>query len=171
LNDSIPEIKDKIKKLNKLYDSLCSSTHSRKDRLNIIKSPRHDSTLSGLIFEPIELLYTKRIFIYTLCLIIELLISLFKVQRDNDWKLPIIKTLEDEKARLNALYGLQNQNYEKGFLIFRENLKITKEKIVEIYSVDINGNFIELTKKKLRLNQTESKIFKNEFIKRILNDQ
>ncbi len=171
LESSISGIKEKIRKINKLYSRLCMSTHSHKSRLNSINSTRQTSTLKGLTFEPFEFIYTKRIFIYSLTIILDLLVTYFKNQKETDWKLVIIGTLEDEIKRLNNNYTLQNQNYEKSFIIFRESLNISDKKKIELYSIDLDGNFKELTKKKTKLKIDEQKIFRNKLEERLLKDK
>ena len=169
LDNTIPGIKLKIRRLRKLYGILCMSTHSHKKRMNSINVPHHHSTLNALCFEPLEFLYTKRIYVYTLYQVLELLICYFANQIETDWKLPIVETFEDEIKNLRKSYHLQIFNFEKGFLIYRESLKITEEKIAHVYSIDLNKNLKELTKKKIRLNEIERKLFNKAIIERIQN--
>jgi hypothetical protein len=170
-NSTIPGIKLQIRNLNKLYGRLCMSTHSHKSRMNSINSPRQESTLASLVFEPLEFLYTKRTYIYTLNLVLKLLLCYFESQKETDWKLPIINILKEEIARLNKSYSIHISNYEKGFLIFRESLKITKDKIVQMYSIDLNKDLKELTRRKTKLNQAEQKLFRDAVFKRIQSDK
>lgn len=156
---NIVGIAKNIRKINKLYSNLCKSTHSHKGRTNILNAPRINSTLQGGSFEPLEFLYTKRIFYYTLQSVLESLSLLFKNQYQTDWNTAIYEVIDDEINRIEENYRVQNQNYIKGFIIFRESLTINASKTVELYSIDLEKNFSEPTKRKTKLNDAENKLF------------
>lgn len=170
LEEEYKGIKNKIRTTNKLYSRLCMSTHSHKDRMNVLNSPRSESTFKGQVFEYLEYFYTRNLFIYTLCLHLDLLIILFTNQANTDLKKPILKVLNKQKNNLLDRHEKDIKNFEKGFLIFKESLKINESKKVEMYSVDLDGNFKELTKHKTMLTEKEQKEFKNKMYERYMVD-
>ncbi|RAV97611.1 hypothetical protein DQQ10_27580 [Pseudochryseolinea flava] len=118
-----------------------------------------------------EAVYTKRIFIYTLALCLDSLIIFFKAQRtETDWKKPIIEVLSEAKSTLDSLYHLSNENFEKGYLIYREHIKIDAKKIIQIYSIDLHGNFNEPVKRKTLLTADENRKFAKKLSERLLSD-
>lgn len=131
-----------IREIKKVYNLLNASTHSHKNYLNTIATPRIGvNEVFGI--DHTEVINTKIIFLLCIQNILMLLISFYKNQSSDYWVDVIIKEIGDVLLKIHK-HSKDIENYKKGdyengegILIFRKNMKLSNNKNV-LYTYKAN---------------------------------
>jgi hypothetical protein len=148
-------------RLEFLYDRLCTSTHSRKDRLTAMNLPRMERAKDMPSFEPLEILYTKGAF----CSVLDLGLRMIQVHLAEEPETTYVGNLRAIiESMLNRLDKMKAciQTFEKGYIIHREHIALSSGKQI-LYSVTLNKKYEFPGRKKPRLNEAERKEFRRKF--------
>lgn len=155
-------------RLSRLYNRLCMSVHSHKDRMTTFRMPR--TMLAGDMpsIEPSEILYTRAIFVTVLGLNLRLLRGAFCDWEDYHWRSQIELRLSRMLSGLSR-YSRVVENFEKGYLIRREHAKLADGTQV-LYSMRIDGKW-ELPERKRRLTSAQVRELRDLLEERLIQDK
>lgn len=154
--------------LDGFYNRLCTSTHSRKDRLTAMNLPRLDRAKDMPSFEPLEILYTKALFCSVLNFELEMIQKYFEKEPKTMW-------LEEIRIIMGKmLKGLDKmqaciQNFTKGYIIHREHVILSNSKQV-LYSINLDKRLEFPGRKKPKLSHQEIKEFRDKVERRLVKD-
>ena len=155
-------------RLEFLYDRLCTSTHSRKDRLGAMNLPRMANAKDMPSFEPLEILYTKGAFCSVLDLGLRMMQLHFAEEPKTMWVGKIRTVFETMVTSLDTMRACI-QNFEKGYIIHREHVALSSGKQI-LYSVTLDKKYEFPGRTKPRLNEAEQKEFREKFEIRLVKD-
>lgn len=151
-----------------LYDQLCTSTHSRKDRLVAENLPRAERAKDMPCFEPLEILYTRGLF----CSVLDLELRMIRQHFDEEPETIWVGQLRDVfRNMLTVLSKMQAciRSIEKGYIIHREHIALSTGKQV-LYSITLEKKLELPGQKKLKLNHHEAKEFQDKLKSRLVKD-
>lgn len=151
-----------------LYDQLCTSTHSRKDRLVAENLPRAERAKDMPPFEPLEILYTRGLFCSVLDLELRMIQQHFHEEPETIWVEQIRSVFRN---MLTVLSRMQTciRSVEKGYIIHREHIALSTGKQI-LYSINLEKRLELPGQKKLKLSPHEVKEFKDKLQKRLIKD-
>lgn len=155
-------------RLTFLYDQLCTSTHSRKDRLVAENLPRGERAKDMPSFEPLEILYTRGLFCSVLDLELRMIQQHFDEEPETIWVEELRGIL---RKMLTVLSRMQAciQSVEKGYIIHREHIALSTNKQI-LYSITLEKKLEFPGRKKFMLNHSEAKEFRDKIEQRLVKD-
>lgn len=154
-----------IARLNALYNRLSSSTHSRKDRLAAVNSSRAEGARDIIGLEPLEVFYTAGLFWSAL----DLLICMIQKHLEKEPKTTWLDRLQQVIARMAIQLKPMRvyvENFDKGYLIHRENIVVSNNKQV-LYSISLNKRLEFPGHKKPKFTHSEADEFKKKVQSRL----
>jgi hypothetical protein len=155
-------------RLTFLYDQLCTSTHSRKDRLVAVNLPRAERAKDMPSFEPLEILYTRGLF----CSILDLELRMIQQHFDEEPETIWLEQLRSVfKNMLTVLSRMQTciRSAEKGYIIHREHIALSTGKQI-LYSITLEKKLELPGRKNLTLKHSEVKEFQDKLENRLVKD-
>ena len=155
-------------RLTFLYDKLCTSTHSRKDRLVAENLPRAERAKDMPSFEPLEILYTRGLLCSVLDLELRMIQQYFDEEPETIW---VDQLRSIFRNMLTVLGRMQTciQSAEKGYIIHREHIALSTGKQI-LYSITLEKKLELPGRKKLKLNHREAKEFQDKLENRLVKD-
>lgn len=155
-------------RVSNLYDMLCMSVHSHKDRMTTFRMPR--TMLAGDMpsIEPSEILYTRAVFVMVWDLNIRLLRAAFSDWEDYHWRYQIDHRLSEMLSHLSK-YRRVVENFERGYLIWREHALLTDGTQI-LYSMKLDGRW-ELPGRKRRMTSEQVRELRNLLDERLIQDK
>jgi len=157
-----------IARLNALYNRLSTATHSRKDRLAAVNSPRAEGARDIICLEPLEVLYTAALFWSAL----DLVVCMIQKHLEKEPKTVWLDRLQQVIARMSIqLEPVRTyvENFDKGYLIHREHVILSSNKQV-LYSVCLNKRLEFPGQKKLKFSHSEADELKEKVQRRFVAD-
>jgi hypothetical protein len=155
-------------RLTVLYDQLCTSTHSRKDRLVAENLPRAGGTKDMPSFEPLEILYTRGLFCAVLDLELRMIQQHFDEEHETIWLEQLRGVIRNMLTALNR-FRVCITSAEKGYIIHREHIALSTGKQL-LYSITL-GKKLELPgRKSLTLKHSEVEEFQDKLQSRFAKD-
>jgi hypothetical protein len=156
--------------LEGLYNRLCTSTHSRKDRLTAMNLPRSERAKDMPSFEPLEILYTKALFCSVVNLELEMIQEYFQKEPKTTWLAQIQIIIEKMLKELGNVQACI-RNFKKGYLIYREYIVLSNgEQVLYSINLDKRLEFPSRKNKKLKLSYQEVKEFRDHVRRRLVTD-
>jgi hypothetical protein len=148
-------------RLNALYNRLSSSTHSRKDRLAAVNSPRAEGARDMIGLEPLEVLYTAGLLWSALDLAICMIQKHLEKEPKTIWLDRLQLVIERMSINLEPMRTYV-ENFDKGYLIHREHVILSNNRQI-LYSIRLNKRLEFPGHKKSKFTESEA----NEFNKRV----
>lgn len=155
-------------RLTFLYNQLCTSTHSRKDRLVAENLPRAERAKDMPSFEPLEILYTRGLFCSVLDLELRMIQQYFDEEPETIWVEQIRNVLKNMLVVLSRMRTCI-QSVEKGYIIHREHIALSTGKQI-LYSITLEKKLELPGRKNLRPKQSEVKEFQDKIENRLIKD-
>jgi hypothetical protein len=153
-------------RLNALYNRLSTSTHSRKDRLAVTNSYRHEIAGDTFTFEPFEILYTAALFWSTIDSAVRLIQKHFEKEPETNWIPKLRQVFSEIESQLHAVRTII-ENFDKGYLIHREYLVLSDPRPI-LYSLDLNNRLEFPSRKKRKFSEDQAEEFRNKLHLRLL---
>src|SRR5215216_94244 len=155
-----------IARLNALYNRLSSSTHSRKDRLAAVNSPRGEGARDIIGLEPLEVLYAAGLFWSALDLVICMIQKHLEKEPKTTWLDRLQQVIARMAIQLEPV-RLYVENFDKGYLIHREHMILSNNKQV-LYSMNLNKRLGFPGHKKPKFTRNEADEFKKKVQSRFI---
>jgi hypothetical protein len=153
----------------RLYARLSKATHSSLERMAAISEPRVMQARDMPSFEPVEIAYTRCLFLAALQLDLEMIRRLFLDRVGTSWSPQIVQHLEEALKKLTPFQEVLDR-FTKGYLVHREHAQLGSGRQV-LYSVDLDGRIEYPTKSKPSLTAEEAKTLETHIQKRFLLDE